>query len=126
DELGQHDRRANQDRHQGDEHRPSPEGSHAANCTGPYRAGPRPESAYRSSRRRFSIFSTAFQCAGSVQVLAKASTVSSASSGLRCARTALTVLLIPATAAGGAAAIPRATSASRLSNDRLGTTTSIN
>src|SRR5438552_771859 len=75
-------------------------------------------------RRRFSIFSTARQCAGAAQVRANSAMAFSASSGLRCGRTESTDRLMPATAAGGAAAMPSASSCMRASKRSLGTTSS--
>src|SRR6266853_3263386 len=75
-------------------------------------------------RRRFSIFSTARQCAGAAHVRANSAMALSASSGLRCGRTESTDRLMPATAAGGAPAMSFASSCTRASKRSLGTTSS--
>src|SRR5579859_6458800 len=74
--------------------------------------------------RRFSIRSTARQCAGATHVRVKVAMASAASSGLRCGRTESTERLMPATATGGAEAICRATSPRRASKCSLATTSS--
>ena len=71
--------------------------------------------------RRASMRSTARQCAGAVHVFVKVVTAPSASSGWRCGRTESTERLMPATAAGGAAAMERATAPTRLSNSSAAT-----
>src|SRR5439155_22239 len=61
---------------------------------------------------------------GAAQVRANSAMALSASSGLRCGRTESTDRLMPATAAGGAAAMPSASSCMRASKRSLGTTSS--
>src|SRR5579859_8145030 len=74
--------------------------------------------------RRFSMRSTARQCAGATHVRVNVAIASAASSGLRCGRTESTERLMPATATGGAEAICRATSPRRASKRSVATTSS--